>query len=362
MSRSLRLFIVVLMSLVGLATAVHAQSTENRVLIEFQGLSAFTPADVLKEFGDQGLRIVKVANPTQNTVNEAAKALKNILAGRGYMDASVVGIRIEGANQVRFVVEEGIQYSITSLTFVGNKHFTNDELASHLREAIADFSDNATGYDREVLEYCLRTLANHMRSQGYLQARLDQPRIRVTGAGLAVTIPTTEGPLYRLGKLTVQGVEAISIDEVKSLLPMAEGDIADGGKISKWLFEDVKQVYGEKGYIEYTAEPVPRFKNDPRNPERGIVDLDVQIDEGGRFTLKSLTIEGEDFSEKQQTEFFVLRVGDFFNQRLLEESVARINKSGLFEPVDADKDLKFATSQENATVALVISLKKRSGR
>jgi outer membrane protein insertion porin family len=343
----------------GFATALQAQSTENRVRIEFQGLSAFTPAEVLKEFADQGLQILKATNPTQNTVNEAAKALKNILADRGYMDASVVG-RIEAANQVRFVVNEGTQYSVTSLTFVGNKHFTNEELASHLHKSLARLPDKATGYDRDLFEYCLRLLANHMRSQGYLQARLDQPRIRVAGPGLAVTIPTTEGPLYRLGKLTFEGVEAMSPDEVKSLLPMSVGDVADASKISKWLFEDLKQVYGEKGFIQYTAEPVPHFNNDPRNPEEGVVDFDVQIDEGKRFTLKSLKILGEDLSQKKQAEFFTLHVGDFFNQRLLEESVTRINKSGLFEPVDADRDLKFETDQENATVALIISLKKKS--
>src|SRR6185503_20936658 len=100
-----------------LSTAVQAQSTENRVRIEFQGLNAVAPAEVLKEFQDQGLRILKDSNPPQNIINEAAHALKNILAGRGYMDASVVGIRFEHANQVQFVVNEGTQYSITSLTF-----------------------------------------------------------------------------------------------------------------------------------------------------------------------------------------------------------------------------------------------------
>ena len=359
MIRSLGLFILVCVFL-NIATAAHAQSTENRVRIEFQGLNAFAPADVLKEFRDQGLQILKETNPPQNTINEAAKALKNILAGRGYMDASVIGMRFEGANQVQFVINEGTQYSITSLAFVGNQHFSNDELVSQLRESLARFSDQTTGYNREVLEYCLRSVAEHVRSQGFLQARLDQPRIRVAGAGLAVTIPMTEGRRYRLGKLTVEGVKALSVDQVKSLLPMAEGDIVDGSKIAEWLFEDLKQVYGEKGFIEYTAEPVPRFHNNPRKPEDGIVDFDVQIEEGKRFTLKSLTIEGEKLSERQQAAFLALRVGDFYNQRLWEESVTRINNSGLFEPLDADKDVKFATDQENATVSLVINLKKRS--
>src|SRR5690349_1409586 len=139
MIRSLRLFVPLFVSLVLLTTNTHAQSTESRVPIEFQGLNAFPSADVLKEFGGQGLQILKDNNPSQNTINQAARALKNMLAGRGYMDASVVGMRTEGSNQVQFVVDEGMQYSITSLTFVGNKHFTSDDLTSHLRQSLSTF-------------------------------------------------------------------------------------------------------------------------------------------------------------------------------------------------------------------------------
>jgi len=53
-------------------------------------------------------------------------------------------------------------------------------------------------------------------------------------------------------------------------------------------------------------------------------------------------------------------VGEVFNRRLLEESVARMNKAGLFEPIDVDKDFTYKTDEENATVALVLNLKKRN--
>jgi outer membrane protein insertion porin family len=361
MIRSLQLLVLLFVFSVLLAVTTHAQSAESRVCIEFQGLNAFSSADISKAFGEQGLQILKQTSPSQSSINEAAKVLKTILAGRGYMDASVVGMRIEGSNVVRFVVDEGMRYPITSLSFVGNKRFTSDELASRLRESLANFSDKTkNGYDREILEYSIHQLANHMRSEGYLQARLSEPQIRVVGAGLAITIPITEGPLCRLGNLKLDGVQAVSLEEVRSLLPMTKGDVANGERIGKWLFEDVKRLYGEKGFIEYTAEPVPLFKNNPRNPEEGIVDFEVQIEEGKQFLLRSLTIEGEFISTKQVGEFFVLNVGDVFNQRLLEESVARINKAGLFEPIDVDRDFNYKTDRENATVALMLKLKKKS--
>jgi outer membrane protein insertion porin family len=298
------------------------------------------------------------STPSKQNINEAAKALKGMLADKGCMDASVVGLRIGDSYVVRFVVDEGMKYGINAIEFVGNKHFTSYDLAARLNEYVAKYLSE--GYDRERFDYCLRLLSNYMRSQGYLQAQLQEPRISVVGAGLKVIILLKEGPLWRLGALRIAGVEAMRLAEVRSLLPMTKGDIANGEKIGEWLFEDLKRLYGEKGFIQYTAEPVPLFKNNPHNPEEGIVDFEVQIDEGKQFTLRSLTIEGENLSQKQLSEFFVLNVGDVFNERLLKESVARINKAGLFDAIDADRDFTFNTDQENATLSLVLNLRKKS--
>ena len=336
-----------------------SSDSQSRITIEFQGLNALETSDVLKSLRDQRRQLMREdSTPSQQNINQAAKALKGLLADKGYMDASVVGFRIGDSNGVRFVVDEGMRYQINAIEFVGNKHFTSYDLTGRLSEYLGKVS--MEGYDREGFDYCLHQLSTYMRSQGYLQAQLQEPRISVVGAGLKVILPLKEGPLWRLGAVKITGVEAMSLAEVKSLLPMTKGDIVNGDKIGEWLFEDVKRLYGEKGFIEYTAEPVPLFKNNPHKPEEGIVDFEVYIEEGKQFTLRSLTFEGEDLSPKQLAEFFVLNVGDVFNERLLKESVSRLNKAGLFDAVDADRDFTFKTDEENATVALVLNLRKKS--
>jgi outer membrane protein assembly factor BamA len=340
------------------AAPCPSSDSRSRISIEFQGLNALGTSDVLKALREQRRQLMRVdSTPSEQNINEAAKALKSMLADKGYMDASVVGLRIGDSNAVRFVVDEGMKYEINAIEFVGNKSFTSYDLAGRLNEYLAKYLSE--GYDRERFDYCLHLLSSYMRSQGYLQSQLQEPRINVVGAGLKVILPLKEGPLCRLGAVKITGVEAMSLAEVRSLLPMTQGDIANGEKIADWLFEDLKRLYGEKGFIQYTAEIVPLFKNNPRNSEEGVVDFEVQIDEGKRFTLRSLTIEGENLSQKQLSEFFVLNVGDVFNERLLKESMARINKASLFETID-DRDFTFKTDQENATVALVLNLRKKS--
>jgi outer membrane protein assembly factor BamA len=52
----------------------------------------------------------------------------------------------------------------------------------------------------------------------------------------------------------------------------------------------------------------------------------------------------------------LVREGDVYNQRLFEESVRKINETGLFYPMDKDKDVDFSTTEEEGLVSLRIKL------
>ena len=67
------------------------------------------------------------------------------------------------------------------------------------------------------------------------------------------------------------------------MIGLNKGDIADGEKVTKGLFENLKKFYGQQGFIEYTAEPVPTFHDNPQNPNEGVVDFTVTIEEGKQF-------------------------------------------------------------------------------
>jgi outer membrane protein insertion porin family len=334
---------------------------QNRVRIEFEGLHAFSESDVLRAFSEEHVLVSRDRLPGANAIDKAATVLKNLLRTHGYMYATVSGLRVEGARTVKFVVDEGIRLSIAELLFEGNRIFSSEELAASLRRCLADYSEHTElGLDSNVLDVCQRRLVNSIRSRGYLQAKLGEPRIVITTKGLAITVPVDEGVLYRLGNIKIEGAQALTPGEVRAKFSAQEGDVADSDWIAKWLFEDLKSMYGEMGFIQYMAEPIPTFKSNPRNDKEGIVDLVVFIEEGKRFTLRSLTFIGETLSEEELSELSLIQVGDLFNQHLFEESIKRLNESERFEPLDKDKDTDFRTDEEEGTVRIVIKLRKRA--
>ena len=175
-----------------------------------------------------------------------------------------------------------------------------------------------------------------------------------------MTVPIVEGKVYRLGEFKVEGNSIFSEAQIRAVIGLNKGDIADGEKVSKGLFENLKKFYGQQGFIEYTAEPVPTFKDNPANPNEGIVDFTVTIEEGKQFTLRRLEFVGNTFTRDNVLRREVLiNEGDIYNDVYWEYSVVKLNQLGYFNPIDKDKDVDRRTNDEEATVDLSLKVSER---
>src|SRR6266446_1886999 len=144
---------------------------------------------------------------------------------------------------------------IRDLQFEGMNIFKNGQLRGamkYVKEAglITRFRGQDI-LDREKLEVDLRAVDNYMRSKGYLQARHGEPRVEGVGPrrtgfpilpipflssvdeGLRVIVPISEGKLYRIGELKVEGNSIFSESAVRAVIGLNKGDVANGEKIGK---------------------------------------------------------------------------------------------------------------------------------
>ena len=232
--------------------------------------------------------------------------------------------------------------------------------------------------DRAKLDYDLHRVDNYMRSKGYLQARHGEPRIEGLGRRrtgfpilplpilsstddtLRITVPINEGRLYRLGDMKIEGNSIFSEQVIKAVIGLQKGDVANGEALSKALFENLKKAYGGQGFIQYTAEVTPTYKENPQNPEEGIADFVVTIDEGKQFTLRRLEFTGNTFTRDNVLRREVLiNEGDIYNQNLFEYSIIRLNQLGYFNPIDKEKDADYRTNEEEALVDVTLKVAEK---
>ncbi|MFN2510691.1 MAG: outer membrane protein assembly factor BamA [Pyrinomonadaceae bacterium] len=352
--------------------------------LQFEGLKSVSESDVLKAFRERRVGVSKESIYDPVKVRNAIRVLKELLAARGHPNATIEeqGEEVSATSRaITFVIKEGDRVRVVEVQFEGNTVFSDGKLRGamkYVKEAglISRFKGQDI-LDREKLDVDLNLVRNYMRSKGYLEARYGEPRVEGVGPrrtgffiplpflssvdeGLRVTVPITEGKLYRMGEMKIEGNSIYSEDQIRLVIGLNKGDVADGEKIGKALYENLKKVYGSQGFIEYTAEPNPTFKDNPQNPNEGIVDFVVTIEEGKQFTLRRLEFVGNTFTRDNVLRREVLiNEGDIYNQSAWEYSVIKLNQSGYFEPIDKDKDADFRTNEEEATVDINLKVAER---
>lgn len=243
------------------------------------------------------------------------------------------------------------------LDFEGNKIFSKQELAEVANKCLDGYSKSEN--QDEALDYCLHRVRQFLSARGYLQAQLGKPREEQSEGVLKTIVTVKEGAQFRLGEVKVNGTRILAPTQIREILELKTGEIANGDSISAWLFERVKKAYGNLGYIQYTAEVQPTFHR-KEGAREGVADLAVTIDEGPAFTTGSIQFEGnENVSRDVLLREMTVRNGEIFSQDLLDDSLMRINQSGQFETIDADRDVYYAVDKEAPIVNLTIHLKKR---
>lgn len=357
--------------------------------LQFTGLKAVPESDVLKEFRERRAGIAKenVFDPVK--ARTATRILRELLAARGYPNATI-NVKEEEVSAtsiaLTFEVDQGNRSRIVKIDFEGNEHFKDSELRGAL-EWVKETGliSRVKGMDilhMEKLQADLqRNVLAHMWSKGYFQARIGEPEVEGLGVKrtsllplitlplplisskddtLRIVVPVTEGRIFRVGELKVEGNSIFSEQQILTGVGLKTGEIADGKRLQKAIYEELKDVYGNQGFVNYNAEFDPVFRDNPTNPNEGIVDITITIEEGKQFTLRRLEFTGNTFTrDRVLRREFLLNEGDIYNKRYLDISIARLEQTQYFDPIDKDRDVETRTDDETGEVDLNVGVKER---
>ena len=357
--------------------------------LQFEGIGAVPESDILKAFREQRVGISKEAVYDPVKARNAMRILRELLASKGYPNATVE-VKEEEVSAtsvaITFDVEQGHRSRIVEIEFEGNQNFSDGELRGALQLVketglISRFQGQDI-LDLRKLEYDLqRNVLDYMRSKGYFQARIGEPQVEGLGYKrtgfpvlrvfplplitskddtLKIIIPVTEGKVFRVGELKVEGNSIFSEQQILGYIGLQKGEVANGKRLRDAVYEDLKKVYGAQGFVQYNAEFNPEFKDNPGNPNEGIVDITITIDEGKQFRLRRLEFVGNTFTrDTVLRREFLINEGDIYNQIGLENSVIRLNQTGYFDPVDKERDVEIRTDEDQGTVDTIVKVAEK---
>ncbi|MGB7068184.1 MAG: outer membrane protein assembly factor BamA [Pyrinomonadaceae bacterium] len=358
--------------------------------LQFDGLKAVQESDVLKAFREKRAGISKEAVYDPVKARGASRILRELLAERGYPNAKIE-VKEEEVSAtsiaLTFVIDQGNRSRIVEIDFEGNQVFKDSELRGamqYVKETglISRFQGQDILHLEKLQADLQRNVRSYMFSKGYFQARIGEPVIEGLGYKrtgplpiidqlplplltskddtLKIIVPVTEGRVFRVGELKVEGNSIFSEQQILAAVGLKKGEIADGKRLQDAVYDDLKKVYGGQGFVNYNAEFEPDFKDNPTNPNEGIVDITITIEEGKQFTLRRLEFTGNTFTrDRVLRREFLLNEGDIYNQNYLEISVARLNQTQYFDPIDKDQDVETRTDEEEGDVDLIVKVKEK---
>ena len=355
--------------------------------LQFEGAKAITESDILKAFRENRVGISKEAIYDPVKARNATRVLRELLSAKGFPNATI-DPKVEEVSAtsiaLTFDINQGARSRIAKIDFEGNEVFKDGELRGQLKLNKETGLFNLSRFsgtdilDPNKLQYDLNKNAlDYVRSKGYLAARFGEPEVEGLGRRrtgfplpipflstvddtLKVTIPITEGRKYTVGDVKIEGNSIFSEAQIQQFIGLQKGQVANGQRLREALFETLKKFYGAQGFIEYSADLEPEFKDDPANPNQGIADFKITIDEGKQFTLRRLEFTGNTFTrDAVLRREFIVNEGDVYNQIGYEQSVIRLNQTGYFDPIDKDKDAEFRTVPERGEVDLNVKVKER---
>ncbi|HEY9435500.1 MAG TPA: BamA/TamA family outer membrane protein [Blastocatellia bacterium] len=260
---------------------------------------------------------------------------------------------------------QGPNLVIEEVIFEGNNVFSSAELSRQLRRVSADVFLRAFGrrnvFTRERFQEDATRLMRYMTDRGYLNASVGEPKIRFINIADAartegdvpvrLIIPITEGPLHRLGKLTVRDGSVLTPEQARAQFPIKEGEVINASLMEAALAQ-LRDLYGRLGYLQFAPEI--EFKSTPPVNNEVVTDITITLNEGRRFTLGRLEFVGN----YRTVDLYLRRMipldeGEYFDYGRLQEAIERFNRTGLFDPIKpSDIIINYDMAQGTANVEL----------
>jgi outer membrane protein insertion porin family len=348
--------------------------------IKYEGLKSVQQSTVLEEFRKRSVGLSKESQYDAVKAKRAAAVIKELLANEGRPEATVEPV-VENISQtavaLTFKVDEGPRFRVATVEFEGNKIYSSSHLRSQMKLVkelglFTTFSSKDI-YHKEKLETDLDRLRVLVYADnGYLKARFGEPRVEEVGKvgtwvplfghkgqGLKIVIPIEEGRQYRAGEIKVEDNTELTADEIKAVVGLKSGDVVKGYSVVQKGLDNLKKVYGSRGYIQFNSGFVPDFKDDPADTAKGIVDITFSVEEGKQYTLRRLEFIGNTFTRDNVLRREVLlNEGERYNEQLWDLSILRLNQLGYFNQVKKE-DATINTNEKEGQVDLTMKVEEK---
>jgi len=278
---------------------------------------------------------------SEAAIQENVNKIINLYREKGFYQARVTPeVEPISKTEVNLVmkVDEGPKLLVKEITFEGNHHFKAKELRSVMETKekgffIISWITGSGRLNKDTMERDLEKLAAFYYNNGYIKAKIEEPRVNIKGEWIYITVPIIEGPQYQTGNIDFEGDLLESKEELLKKLEIAKEKIYSRETLQKDL-TTLSDLYADKGYANADITPLIK-ENEPTLK----VDILFDIRKGNKVYFERIEIAGN-IKTRDKVIRRELRIfeQEMFSATKLKESIKNLRRLEYFE------DVNFSTS------------------
>jgi outer membrane protein insertion porin family len=316
------------------AAAQSAAVAENRIInrVAFEGNRRLRSEALLP---DLQTRANMPYDPA--TVAADAQRITDIYrrTGRALAQVSPRIVELPNGNvDVVFTVNEGARTTIKSISFEGNRAFSDGRLRDIMtseESGILTLLKTTDVYDPDRVAQDLDLIRRYYLRKGYADIQIVSSDVvfDVQRGGYLINIVLDEGQQYTVGTVSVDSrLPGIDDADLQRRVLTRPGRVYDATEVERTLVDLTTEVT-RRGYPFAQVRPVG-----VRNVESATVDIGYVLEEGPRVYIERINIRGNTRTQEQVIRRELdLGEGDPYNKVILDRAERRLNNLGFFESV-----------------------------
>ncbi|HID36392.1 MAG TPA: outer membrane protein assembly factor BamA [Ghiorsea sp.] len=256
----------------------------------------------------------------------------------------------DGRVEVVFVIDEGEITRVKEIQFIGNAHYTHEELVESLATSPSSFGSwfsDRDVFERKRFEADAQLIQQHYLEHGYLDVRIESTRLMLTPNmdDFYLSMSIHEGDAFTVSGIELQGDLVPSLEKLMEVVELEVGELYALSKLQRTL-SAMTEVVGDEGFA--FANVTPSFH---RNIDDKTVVIVFDIEKGREVYVERVQISGND-----KTKDFVVRremrqhEGERYKSSFVRRSQERIQRLSFMEGVTVSKAQGSKSDQVNLDV------------
>ncbi|MGH9328122.1 MAG: POTRA domain-containing protein [Terriglobia bacterium] len=263
------------------------------------------------------------------SLDVGSQALDNYFEQKGYFSARVRWRRISHPEEtnITYIVSLGTESNFGGYDFQGNRAIPSSELAPLVTIQPASFPSHLRGiFSHHMLNHDVKAITTFYQSRGYLDAHVT-PVLENKQGDLFVTFRIHEGPMTRVGKVEIRGVNASTESQLRTRLHALPGQPYSPALVAKDR-ESMLTFFANQGFSNAAVlthvSSAGKYK----------MDVEYQVQPGTQTWVRNIVVLGNDFTREGVIRHQItLQGGEPLDEAELLQSQRNLYNLGLFNSV-----------------------------